>query len=51
MGKVYTSGELIKLVEADGWLFVRQNSSSHAQYKHPTKKGTSASVLRQAGLK
>jgi predicted RNA binding protein YcfA (HicA-like mRNA interferase family) len=53
------------MVEADGWFFVRQGGTSHAQFKHPAKrglvtipmhdkdmkKGTSANVLRQAGLK
>jgi len=65
VGNVYSSKELRKMVEADGWVFVRQTGGSHAQFKHPTKKGlvtipmhdkdmkkgTSASVLRQAGLK
>ncbi len=56
---------IIKRIEADGWVFVRQNGS-HRQFKHPTKKGlvtvaghlnedlapkTEASILRQAGLK
>ena len=30
---------VIKILEADGWYFVRQKGS-HRQYKHPTKKGT-----------
>jgi predicted RNA binding protein YcfA (HicA-like mRNA interferase family) len=65
MGKVYSANELRKLIEADGWFFVRQSGTSHAQFKHPTKhglvtipihdkdmkKGTSVNVLRQAGLK
>jgi predicted RNA binding protein YcfA (HicA-like mRNA interferase family) len=64
MGKVYTAKELRKMIEADGWYFVRQEGS-HAQFKHPIKKklttiplhdkdikkGTAASVLRQAELK
>ena len=64
MGKVYTAKELRKMLEADGWYFVRQKGS-HAQFKHPIKKnlttipihdkdmkkGTAASVLRQAELK
>jgi len=64
MGKVYTAKEIRRIVEADGWYFVRQKGS-HAQFKHPTKKnlttvplhdkdmkkGTAANVLRQAGLK
>jgi predicted RNA binding protein YcfA (HicA-like mRNA interferase family) len=31
--------EIIKLVEADGWYFVRQRGS-HKQYKHSLKRGT-----------
>jgi len=64
MGKVYTVKKLRKMIEADGWYLVRQEGS-HAQFKHPVKKnlttlplhdkdmrkGTAASVLRQAGLK
>ena len=64
MGKVYNVKKLRKLIEADGWYIVRQDGS-HAQFKHPVKKnlttmpihnkdmkkGTAASVLRQAGLK
>ena len=57
--------DLIRLLEADGWFLV-DTVSSHRQYKHPTKagkvtvtgklsddvrKGTLASILRQAGLK
>ena len=57
--------DLIKLVEADGW-FLIDTVGSHRQFKHPTKsgkvtiagklsddvrKGTLASLLRQAGLK
>ncbi|MBK8953953.1 MAG: type II toxin-antitoxin system HicA family toxin [Saprospiraceae bacterium] len=30
--------EIIKLIEQDGWFRCRQKGS-HAQYKHPTKKG------------
>jgi len=64
MGKVYTTKLLRKMIEADGWYIVR-HEGSHAQFKHPVKKnittlpihdrdmkkGTAASVLRQAGLK
>lgn len=32
------SGELIKIVEADGWYQVGTKGSHH-QYKHPIKKG------------
>ena len=57
--------DLIKLVEADDW-FLIDTVGSHRQFKHPTKsgkvtiagklsddvrKGTLASILRQAGLK
>lgn len=33
------SSEAIKLIEADGWFFVRQ-TGSHRHYRHPTKPGT-----------
>ena len=54
----------IKIVEADGWFFVRQRGS-HRQFKHPTKPGkvtiaghpsaelkpkTWKGILEQAGL-
>jgi predicted RNA binding protein YcfA (HicA-like mRNA interferase family) len=57
--------EAIRLVESDGWRFVRQKGS-HRQFHHPTKPGTVTiagklsveiplgtlnSVLKQAGLK
>ena len=57
--------ELIALIEADGWLQVRQKGS-HRQFHHPTKAGTVTvsgkpsvdvppgtlnSMLKQAGLK
>ena len=57
--------EIIEIIEADGWSFVRQKGS-HKQYKHPSKKGTVTvpdhgkndeldhqlvnSILKQAGL-
>ncbi|MBB3058467.1 type II toxin-antitoxin system HicA family toxin [Mucilaginibacter gotjawali] len=56
--------EIIKIIEADGWLFSRQ-TGSHRQFKHPDKKGTvtvagklsddldkgtQKSILKQAGL-
>jgi predicted RNA binding protein YcfA (HicA-like mRNA interferase family) len=56
--------ELIRELETDGWVQVRQ-VGSHRQFRHPTKpgtvtvpgnpgddmaKGTVASVVRQAGL-
>ena len=31
--------ELIKLIEADGWYWVR-TKGSHRQFKHPAKLGT-----------
>ncbi|MDQ3964691.1 MAG: type II toxin-antitoxin system HicA family toxin [Actinomycetota bacterium] len=58
-------GEAIKLLEAEGWAQVRQKGD-HRQFRHPTKpgtvtvagklsgdlkKGTWASIQRQAGLK
>ena len=30
---------VIKLIEADGWRFVRQ-TGSHRQFRHPSKPGT-----------
>lgn len=57
--------EVIKLIEDDGWVFVRQNGS-HRHYQHAVKPGTTtvagnlgneikpgtlSSILRQAGLK
>ena len=57
-------GEIIKLIEADGWYLVT-TVGSHRQYKHPLKRGrvtiarkqsadrppgTERRVLRQAGL-
>lgn len=64
MPKRYTSRELIRLIEADGWYEVAQ-AGSHKQFKHPTKPGrvtivhpernmhpkTVQSILRQAGLR
>ncbi|GGG08538.1 type II toxin-antitoxin system HicA family toxin [Paenibacillus aceti] len=62
--KGYSSRELIKLIEADGWYYIRA-TGDHYQFKHPTKPGkvtiphpnkdlpqkTIASILKQAGLK
>lgn len=57
-------GELIKLIEADGWYRVKAKGG-HRQYKHPVKAGrvtvpgkgsdtlrpgTERSILGQAGL-
>lgn len=61
--KSYSSREMIKIIEQDGWYLVRQNGS-HQQYKHPSKVGlvtiphprkdlkpnTIRSILSQAGL-
>ncbi len=56
--------EILKLLEADGWYFVRQKGS-HKHYHHSTKKGTvtvpgkpnddipkqtERSILKQAGM-
>ena len=56
--------DVIKLIEADGWYFLRQRGS-HRQYRHPTKPGkvtiagkpsdemapgTLGSIFRQAGI-
>lgn len=63
MPKRYTSRDLIKIVEKDGWYEVSQQGS-HKQFKHRTKPGrvtivhpernmhpkTARSVLKQAGL-
>jgi predicted RNA binding protein YcfA (HicA-like mRNA interferase family) len=62
--KSYSSRELIKLIENDGWYFVRATGDHH-QFKHPKKPGkvtiphpkkditikTAISILKQAGLK
>jgi predicted RNA binding protein YcfA (HicA-like mRNA interferase family) len=57
--------DLLKLLENDGWYWVRTKGSHH-QYKHPTKPGvvtvpgrpgadlaigTLNNILKQAGLK
>ncbi len=60
----FTSAELIKMIEADGWSLDRVTGSHH-HYKHPNKPGlvtvphpkrtipagTARSVFRQAGIK
>lgn len=59
------SGEIVKLIEADGWILIR-SKGSHRQYKHQTKPGTVTvpfhgpkstppkktvkSILKQAGI-
>jgi predicted RNA binding protein YcfA (HicA-like mRNA interferase family) len=64
MPKRYSSDELIRLVEQDGWVRVSQ-AGSHIKFRHSAKpgivviphhgkdlpQGTAASILRQAGLK
>jgi predicted RNA binding protein YcfA (HicA-like mRNA interferase family) len=57
-------GEMIKLLEADGWL-LKRTTGSHRHFTHPSKSGlvtvagrpsatlkpkTEASILKQAGL-
>jgi predicted RNA binding protein YcfA (HicA-like mRNA interferase family) len=57
-------GEIISLIEADGWYLVATRGS-HRQFKHPTKSGrvtiagkssadlppgTERSILKQAGI-
>ena len=58
-----TSKELVKLIRNDGWYKVGQKGS-HAQFKHPLKKGrvtipmhsgdlakgTEMSIRKQAGI-
>jgi predicted RNA binding protein YcfA (HicA-like mRNA interferase family) len=59
------TGEVIALLESDGW-FLARTSGSHRQFKHPVKPGTVTvagkpsidvpsgtlnSILKQAGLK
>ena len=58
-------GEIIKLLEDDGWL-LKRTTGSHRHFAHPSKPGlvtiagrpsatlkpkTEASILRQAGLR
>ncbi len=64
MGLVFSSRQLIDMVQADGWLLVRIKGDHH-HFRHPSKpgtvtiphpnrilaKGTANSILRQAGLK
>jgi predicted RNA binding protein YcfA (HicA-like mRNA interferase family) len=61
--KAYSSLEIIKILEADGWELYKTEGSHH-QFKHPTKKGkvtvkhpdkdvprpTAKSIWKQAGL-
>lgn len=64
MPKRYSSRELIRMIEVDGWVLVGVKGD-HRQFRHPTKPGrvtiphprkdmpagTANSVLKQAGLK
>ncbi len=36
--KIYSSSEIIKILEADGWQ-LHGAEGSHYQFKHPAKKG------------
>ena len=61
--KAYTSRELIKIIEADGWARV-DTTGSHHHFRHPTKSGkvtiphpkkdlpigTVKSIFHQAGI-
>ncbi|MCD9026066.1 type II toxin-antitoxin system HicA family toxin [Cohnella silvisoli] len=61
--KAYSSREIIKLIEADGWYYIGANGSHHF-YKHPTKPGkvtvphprdsfppkTQKNILKSAGI-
>ena len=64
VGQVFSSRELIRMVEADGWQLVRVKGDHH-HYRHSSKPGTvtiphpvrdldkktANSILKQAGLK
>ena len=64
MGGVYSSRELIRRIEKDGW-YLAGVTGSHHHFEHPVKKGkvtiphpnrelprgTANCVLKQAGLK
>jgi len=61
--KIYSSSEIIKILEAEGWQLYRVEGSHH-QFKHPEKKSkvtvkhpdknvpgpTAKSIWKQAGL-
>jgi predicted RNA binding protein YcfA (HicA-like mRNA interferase family) len=63
MSKVYSSRELIRKLETDGWSLVRV-SGSHHHFRHPQKpgtvtvphpvktmkRGTQRAILKAAGL-
>ncbi|HEY3418568.1 MAG TPA: type II toxin-antitoxin system HicA family toxin [Armatimonadota bacterium] len=60
----YSSSDLIRMVEADGW-YLRKVTGSHHHFKHPVKsgivtiphpkksvpKGTVSSILKSAKLR
>ena len=62
--KAYTSREIIKILEADGW-YLYDVEGSHHQFKHPNKTGkvtvkhptksipitTMKSIERQSGIR
>ena len=64
MPKRYSSREIIKLIEEDGWCLI-MTKGSHHQFSHDTKKGrvtiphpkkdidvkTAHSIFKQAGVK
>ncbi|GHV42605.1 hypothetical protein FACS1894187_24950 [Synergistales bacterium] len=64
MGKSYSSIEIIRILEADGWYFIKAKGDHH-HFKHPAKSGkvtiqhpkktlgkyVVASIERQSGLK
>lgn len=35
----YKVQEVIKMLEADGWVQLKGNGGDHRQFKHPEKKG------------
>ena len=35
----YKVREVIKMLEADGWVMLKGNGGDHRQFKHPSKKG------------
>lgn len=61
--KSYSSKEIVKLIEADGWKLVRVEGSHH-MFRHSSKKGTvtvphpkkdlpvktALSIFKQAGI-
>ena len=48
--KSYSSREIIRLLEQDGW-FLTNCVGSHLQFKHPFKKGRVIDVSRAAAKK